>query len=74
MVRPAVTDQPTLNRRGEQYAGRLLTLVEPIDNGYGVVRVDDTRWRVRGPALPAGEVVRVIGTDGMTLLVEPVED
>ena len=73
-VTPGRSDQPSLNRRGEQYAGRRLTLVEPIDNGYGVVRVDDTRWRVSGPPLPAGRVVRVIGTDGMTLRVESAED
>lgn len=73
-LQPAVSDQPALNRRGEQYGGRLLTLTEPIENGYGVVRVDDTRWRVGGPPLPAGRTVRVIGSDGMTLLVEPVED
>ena len=69
-VRPEPSDQPLLNRRGEQYGGRLLTLLEPIENGYGVVRVDDTRWKVSGPALPAGAVVRVVGTDGMTLRVE----
>ena len=69
-VRPEPSDQPGLNRRGEQYAGRVLTLVEPIENGYGAVRVDDTRWRVTGPALPAGRTVRVTGTEGMTLRVE----
>ena len=72
-VRPAPSDQPRLNRRGEQYAGRLLTLVEPIENGYGAVRVDDTRWRVTGPPLPIGRTVRVIGMDGMTLRVETAD-
>ena len=69
-VRPAPSDQPLLNRRGEQYGGRTLTLLEPIENGYGVVRVDDTRWKVIGPTLPAGAAVRVVGTEGMTLRVE----
>ena len=69
-ARPAPSDQPMLNRRGEQYVGRRLTLVEPIENGYGVVRVDDTRWRVTGPALAAGEIVRVTGLEGTTLRVE----
>lgn len=69
-VRPAPSDQPSLNRRGEQYTGRRLTLVEPIENGYGAVRVDDTRWRVTGPPLPAGRTVRVTGLEGMTLRVE----
>jgi len=68
--KPKQSDQPQLNRRGEQYTGRVLTLVEPIENGYGAVRVDDTRWRVTGPPLPAGRPVRVIGMDGMTLRVD----
>lgn len=71
--RPTPSDQPRLNRRGEQYTGRLLTLVEPIENGYGAVRVDDTRWRVTGPALPIGRVVRVTGMDGMTLRVDAAD-
>jgi membrane protein implicated in regulation of membrane protease activity len=29
-TRPAVTDQPNLNRRGEQYVGRTFTLTNPI--------------------------------------------
>lgn len=71
--KPKPSDQPQLNRRGEQYTGRVLTLVEPIENGYGAVRVDDTRWRVTGPPLPAGRSVRVIGMNGMTLRVDADE-
>ena len=69
-ARPAPSDQPGLNRRAERYTGRLLALVEPIENGYGTVRVDDTRWRVVGPPLAAGQIVRVVGQEGMTLRVE----
>jgi membrane protein implicated in regulation of membrane protease activity len=68
---PPRTDQPALNRRGEQYLGRVLTLSRPIRDGFGEVRVDDTTWRVRGPDLPAGERVRVVGTEGNLLRVEP---
>lgn len=71
--KPKPSDQPQLNRRREQYTGRVLTLVEPIENGYGAVRVDDTRWRVTGPPLPAGRSVRVIGMNGMTLRVDADE-
>jgi membrane protein implicated in regulation of membrane protease activity len=70
--RPIATDIPQLNRRGEQYIGRTFTLTEPIENGYGTVQVDDTRWRVHGPAAPAGHTVRVTGIDGTTLQVEAV--
>ena len=32
---PIETDLPTLNRRGEQYVGRVFTLEEPVVNGNG---------------------------------------
>jgi hypothetical protein len=38
------SDQPKLNRRGEQYVGRTFTLEEPIVNGHGKIRVDDSTW------------------------------
>lgn len=75
-LRPAsgeTNDEPTLNRRGYSYVGRRLTLAEPIVNGVGRIRVDDSQWRVSGPDLPAGAAVRVAAVDGSTLLVEPAQ-
>ena len=66
---PEQTDHPTLNRRGEQYVGRVFALETPIENGYGKVRVGDTLWRVKGDDAPAGDRVEVTGTDGVLLLV-----
>lgn len=68
--RPIGTDQPALNRRGEQYVGRVFTLDNPIVNGQGKVRVDDTIWKVRGVDCPAGSTVSVVGVEGVVLLVE----
>ena len=67
---PIKTDQPTLNRRGEQYIGRQFTLDEPIVNGVGKLRVDDTSWKINGPECGAGTQVRVTGVDGVVLRVE----
>ncbi len=67
---PTATDRPTLNRRAEQYVGRRLTLDQPIVNGRGHVRVDDSTWRVEGPDLPAGTNVAVTGVNGTILKVE----
>ncbi len=67
---PVVSDQPTLNRRGEQYVGRVFTLEEPIVNGHGKIRVDDTTWRILGEDCAAGSRVKVIGVDGVLLKVE----
>jgi len=71
--RPIKTDQPLLNKRGAQYVGRQFTLIEAIENGYGTVKVDDTRWRVSGPALVEGAKVIVTGLDGTTLQVKSAD-
>jgi membrane protein implicated in regulation of membrane protease activity len=64
------TDHPTLNRRGQQYVGRTFTLDDPVVNGFGKLRVDDTTWKIAGDDLPAGARVRVTGVDGVVLRVE----
>ena len=71
--RPLTTDQPNLNRRGQQYIGRVFSLTAPISNGVGKVTVDDSTWKVKGPDLPAGTHIRVIGVDGVVFRVEAAE-
>ena len=68
---PPETDQPALNRRGQQYVGRTLTLDTPIINGQGKIRVDDTTWKIEGEDTPAGARVEVVGVDGVVLKVAP---
>jgi hypothetical protein len=60
-----------LNRRGHALVGRVFTLETPIADGAGRIRVDDSSWRVVGPAAPAGASVRVVRVEGATLVVEP---
>jgi membrane protein implicated in regulation of membrane protease activity len=59
-LRPANlgSDQPTLNRRGHSYVGKL--------------HVDDSQWRITGADAEAGAQVRVVAADGNTLKVERV--
>ena len=71
---PETTDQPTLNRRGEQYIGRTFTLDEPIVNRDGSLRVDDSTWRIAGDDLPAGTRVTVTGVNGVVLQVARATD
>ena len=52
-------------------AGRVLVLSAPIENGIGMVRIDDTVWRVSGTDMAAGTRVKVKSLDGSTLIVEP---
>ena len=67
--RPIETDQPHLNRRGEQYIDRTFTLQEPIINGEGKIRVDDTSWKINGEDCPTGTRIRVTGVQGVVLQV-----
>lgn len=69
---PTHTDQPTLNRRGSQYIGRVITLKEPIYDGVGRINVDDTTWKVSGPDLPAGRKIRIVASEGTLLKTEEV--
>ncbi len=68
--KPIETENPSLNRRAEQYLGREVTLDRPIEGGTGRVRIDDSSWRVKGPDLASGVKVRVAGVEGSTLVVE----
>lgn len=59
----------TLNRRGQQFVGQTIVLDAPIINGHAHVTVADSKWRIKGPNLPAGIVVKVVGIDGNMLIV-----
>lgn len=72
--RQADSEVPNLNRRAQQYIGRVFELSEGIQHGVGKIRVDDTHWSVSGPSLKAGSEVRVIGTDGAVFVVEAVDN
>ena len=69
--RERVSDRPTLNRRTDALVGRVVPLEQAIVSGRGRVQSADAYWDVTGPELPVGTAVRVVGSDGMTLKVEP---
>ena len=69
---PTESEDNTLNARTTQYIGRVFTLVEPIEDGYGKIHVDDSYWQVSGPDCEKDKKVKVISVDGMTLKVEPI--
>ena len=64
------SDDMTLNRRGEQLLGRNATLSEPIVNGRGQIKIDDTVWRCEGDDLAAGTKVKVVALRGAIVAVE----
>jgi len=68
--RPLHSDEPLLNRRGEQYIGRIFTLQEAIVDGFGKVKVDDSIWKVAGKDCPAGTKVKIINVNNVVFDVE----
>ena len=47
-------------------------VVQAIEHGSGRVHVGDSEWIARGPDVAVGGRVRISGSDGATLLVEPL--
>ncbi|HET8808568.1 MAG TPA: NfeD family protein [Methylophaga sp.] len=70
---PIKTDEPLLNRRGEGYVGRELTLSQPIIDGIGKIRLDDSTWKVQGPDCPAGTKVRIKALNNVVFIVERLD-
>ncbi len=68
--RPQEGGDPALNRRGQQYVGRSFVLNDPIVNGEGRLKVDDTIWKIAGEDAAAGARVSVVAVDGAVLRVE----
>ncbi|OUR72053.1 hypothetical protein A9Q78_08035 [Methylophaga sp. 41_12_T18] len=71
---PIATDQPTLNRRGEQYIGRIITLKIPIEDGIGKIKVDDSTWKIEGEDCPVGTKVKIVGVDNVVFKVEIINE
>jgi membrane protein implicated in regulation of membrane protease activity len=60
-----------LNALARDLVGKTAKLESDTADGEGRIRLNDTIWRVRGPAMVAGARVRVVALDGTVLVVEP---
>ena len=65
-----LSDQPLLNRRGEQLVGQVFVLESAIVDGRGRIKIGDALWAAHGPDLPAGTRVRVASINGTALHVD----
>ncbi|HYD23441.1 MAG TPA: NfeD family protein [Croceibacterium sp.] len=70
--RPIESADPLMNRRGARLVGETALVVQAIEHGSGRVRLGDSEWIARGPNVASGERVRVSGSEGAILLVEPL--
>lgn len=60
-----------LNDPARRLVGKVVTVVVPVDEHGGRVRVGDGEWSARGGPAQAGERVRITGVEGNCLTVEP---
>ena len=70
--RPIESSDPLMNRRGARMVGETALVVQAIEHGSGRVKLGDSEWIARGPNVAAGERVRISGSEGAILLVEPL--
>ena len=68
------TDHPLLNKRGAQYIGRTFSLIEPIKNGRGKIKADDSIWTVLGEDCSIEAQVEVIAVEGTLFKVKLVSE
>jgi membrane protein implicated in regulation of membrane protease activity len=61
-----------LNDPSGRLVGKTVTVVSPVDDHGGRVRVGDGEWSARGGPAEAGELVRIVGIDGNCLRVEAI--
>ena len=71
--RPIESSDPLMNRRGARLVGETALVVQAIEHGSGRVKLGDSEWIARGPSVAAGERVRIRGSEGAILLVEPLD-
>ena len=70
--KPIESSDPLMNRRGARMVGETALVVQAIEHGSGRVKLGDSEWIARGPNVAAGERVRISGSEGAILLVEPL--
>jgi membrane protein implicated in regulation of membrane protease activity len=69
---PVEAADPKMNRRGARMVGEIARVTEAIEAGQGRVHHGDSEWIARGPDAEEGDRVRIVGSEGAVLLVEPL--
>jgi inner membrane protein len=70
--KPIASTDPLMNRRGARLVGETALVVQAIEHGSGRIKLGDSEWIAHGPNVAAGERVRIRGSEGAILLVEPL--
>jgi membrane protein implicated in regulation of membrane protease activity len=68
--RHSPSSDPLLNDPARRLVGKVVTVVDTVDDHSGRVRLGDSEWSARGGPAAVGERVRITGVDGNCLKVE----
>ena len=63
---------PMLNDRAARMVGQTVTVTEPVSATGGRVRVSDSEWPARGPALDTGATARIVHVENGVVQVTAV--
>ncbi|CDO37100.1 MULTISPECIES: NfeD family protein [Novosphingobium] len=69
---PVVAADPKMNQRGERVVGETVVVTQAIEGGSGRVRLGDSEWLAKGADAIVGTRLKVVGHDGVVLVVEPI--
>ena len=62
----------TLSHRADKYIGKIFVVVEPVVNGSGKIKIEDTVWRALSEIdIEVGKKVKIISVKGASFTVEP---
>lgn len=61
-----------IKQKAQALIGQDLILTMAIQNGFSEIEIEDITWGIKGPDLPVGTKVRVLGVDGDMLNVYPI--
>ena len=67
---PIEAADPLMNHRADRLIGETAVVTQAIEGGSGKVRLGDSEWLAKGADAAAGTRLRIVGHDGVVLLVE----
>ena len=69
-----VSEDPLLNDKAARLIGTTVTVVKATNATSGRVKVGDSEWSARGPALKKGETARIADVASGVLIIESIPD
>lgn len=68
------SQDPLLNNKAARLIGTTVTVLEPVNATSGRVKVGDSVWPGRGPAMAIGDTARIVDVANGVLVLETVPD